>query len=119
MVLGHARWARCRGASVSMWARQMNEAAFGSVSGASGRRTMAAAAAVSSIRCCAELRPATSFAEQAGSGAGETLTGLLKCEDDVTASAGLVDSDESALEELLDEIVNCPTSTVRFAKWHS
>mmetsp|Transcript_71032 Transcript_71032/g.154764 ORF Transcript_71032/g.154764 Transcript_71032/m.154764 type:complete len:137 (-) Transcript_71032:44-454(-) len=89
----YARWARCRGAHLSMWSRQMNEAAFGSQ-----RRGLAAAAVLRAG--CAEVRPALSFPEQSSLAGGLTTT--LGCQlDDVDPG-----SDEDSLAEILDDLVS-------------
>mmetsp|Transcript_23829 Transcript_23829/g.36010 ORF Transcript_23829/g.36010 Transcript_23829/m.36010 type:complete len:127 (-) Transcript_23829:100-480(-) len=94
----YARWARCRGAHLSMWSRQMNEAAFGSQ-----RRGLAAAAVLRAG--CAEVRPAMSFAEQCNLSDGLTST----------LSHGIEESegacDEDCLAEVLDQILTSGTAT--------
>mmetsp|Transcript_23015 Transcript_23015/g.48963 ORF Transcript_23015/g.48963 Transcript_23015/m.48963 type:complete len:125 (-) Transcript_23015:81-455(-) len=93
----YARWARCRGAHLSMWSRQMNEAAFGS------QRRGAAAAVLRAA--CSEVRPALSFPEQSNVSAG--LSSVM--------GSGLEgvepDSDEDGLSEVLDQILNGHSSS--------
>ncbi|CAK0833068.1 unnamed protein product, partial [Prorocentrum cordatum] len=70
----HARWARCRAAHLSPWARRMNLVAPGN---AASRRGIAAAAPAQLL--CAELRPALSFPEQSGGAGGPgVVSGVLE-----------------------------------------
>mmetsp|Transcript_13915 Transcript_13915/g.40136 ORF Transcript_13915/g.40136 Transcript_13915/m.40136 type:complete len:129 (-) Transcript_13915:125-511(-) len=87
----YARWARCRAAHCSLWARQMNLAAFGSPS----RRGLAAAT-MPSLRTtmCAEVRPAAAFAEQ----------GLMTGSVSAVSGVGEELSDGDSLEQLLEQI---------------
>ncbi|CAK0820566.1 unnamed protein product [Prorocentrum cordatum] len=69
-LASHARWARCRAARVSPWARRMNLSAFGS------KRWHGIAAAQPAQLLCAEVRPALCFPEQScGAGSSGTAPG--------------------------------------------
>eukprot|EP00811_Abedinium_folium_P016144 NODE_25087_length_600_cov_2.196617.p1 GENE.NODE_25087_length_600_cov_2.196617~~NODE_25087_length_600_cov_2.196617.p1 ORF type:complete len:133 (+),score=30.58 NODE_25087_length_600_cov_2.196617:59-400(+) len=69
MVVCYARFARCRAAGVSLWARQVNQQLD------AGRRCLGA---VALPRICAEARPAATFPEQltATPGATAALQGV-------------------------------------------
>eukprot|EP00443_Scrippsiella_acuminata_P047941 CAMPEP_0115210456 /NCGR_PEP_ID=MMETSP0270-20121206/22258_1 /TAXON_ID=71861 /ORGANISM="Scrippsiella trochoidea, Strain CCMP3099" /LENGTH=122 /DNA_ID=CAMNT_0002624115 /DNA_START=124 /DNA_END=492 /DNA_ORIENTATION=- len=89
----YARWARCRAAHLSPWARQMNMAAFDGP-----RRGLAAVPALKVA--CAEVRPALAFPEQ---------TLVQGC---VSAMLGAAEEsiDGDSLEQLLDLARSSPSS---------
>mmetsp|Transcript_144802 Transcript_144802/g.464100 ORF Transcript_144802/g.464100 Transcript_144802/m.464100 type:complete len:121 (-) Transcript_144802:111-473(-) len=84
----HARWARCRAANVSPWARQMNLIL-------GGHRGLAAASALRAA--CAEVRPALSFPEQSPLSGGSAGLG--------GGDVSELGSDEGSLEMILDQIL--------------
>ncbi|CAE8727136.1 unnamed protein product [Polarella glacialis] len=70
----YARYARCRSANLSSWARQMNWAMDGS------RRGLAGASMARMV--CSETLPSMSFAEQrmSGSAGGSVISEMSACE---------------------------------------
>mmetsp|Transcript_109267 Transcript_109267/g.326790 ORF Transcript_109267/g.326790 Transcript_109267/m.326790 type:complete len:133 (+) Transcript_109267:53-451(+) len=84
----HARWARCRAAQASPWARRVNFAAFDGQ-----RRGLAAAPALRIL--CSERLPALSFPEQR-----VAATGLFQQGGDVCKEAG----EDELLGLLLDQL---------------
>jgi len=83
----YARFARCRSAHLSTWARQVNATAFGH-----NQRSLVALSAVRAL--CAEIRPSMSFPEQR-EGSGDAVAQLC---------AGEAVSDGDSLAELIDQL---------------
>jgi len=96
----YARWARCRAAHVSPWARQVNLHL-------DGRRT-ASAAASAVLHLCAESRPAATFPEQQTARAGRALSLCTSdvAADDTDALAALIEGIASVglVEEILADL---------------
>ncbi|CAK0820564.1 unnamed protein product [Prorocentrum cordatum] len=91
-LASHARWARCRAARVSPWARRMNLSAFGS------KRWHGIAAAQPAQLLCAEVRPALCFPEQScGAGSSGTAPGAR-------GEGGADPSEEDGLALLIDRL---------------